>query len=127
MMNKISIAAILLILFTNQIFANNDSLFVNTDSIVPCEETQIIIDSCTEVNNEKNIVLNETYKPAKPKISKLKTNNKPEGLGDFLNDLWDIISSPFKPVWGYYEEENMNNEGPYFMFNRMENNNFKNK
>jgi hypothetical protein len=40
------------------------------------------------------------------------------GLGDFFSDIWDDFTSLFKPVWGYYEENGMRNEGPYFLFNR---------
>ena len=127
-MKKIIVILVAFSIF-NKLHANNDSLLVCNDSI--------IIENCINKNNYDSVstectVVTEKIKMGKTKNNKLvkidksKINNKPEGFGDFLNDLWDIVSSPFKPVWGYYEEENMNKEGPYFMFNRMENNNFKN-
>jgi len=110
--------------FINKLHANNDSMLVCNDSIIieNCASksnydsvtTENIVEiAALKVDKFKNKKLGKTKKP-----NKISTNNKPEGFGDFLNDLWDIISSPFKPVWGHYEEENMNNEGPYFLFNR---------
>ena len=121
------ILCITFVLLNNRIYANNDSLLINNDSL---SET-LIVDSCLEVITDNSATITKQLTLPKSKKTKVKpitiTNNKPDGFGDFLNDIWDIVSAPFKPVWGYYEEENMNNEGPYFMFNRMENNNFKNK
>ena len=127
MKNQTKIYFILFITFVllnHRLYADNDSLLINQDSLT---ET-LIVDSCVEVKTGNSL---ETEHLILPKIRKEKktittTNNKPDGFGDFLNDLWDIVSAPFKPIWGYYEEDDMNKEGPYFMFKRMENNNFKN-
>jgi hypothetical protein len=114
-MKKIMCTALLIIVFLKFTNANNDSLSINNDSL--------FIDNCTEIkdsfiNNieiEKDEIKSNNIAVGKVLNTK-KLASKPEGFGDFMNNLWDIISSPFKPVWGYYEEDNYNKEGPYFLF-----------
>ena len=126
MKNQIKIYLILCVTFVllnNILYADNDSLLINKDSLT---ET-LIIDSCVEVITDNSATITKQLTLPKTKKTKVKpiiiTNNKPEGFGDFLNDLWDIVSSPFKPVWGYYEEDDMNKEGPYLTFIKIQTNN----
>jgi hypothetical protein len=35
---------------------------------------------------------------------------------DFIEDAWNAITSPLKPVWGYYEESGQRTTGPYTVF-----------
>ncbi|MFZ4797267.1 MAG: hypothetical protein ACOYMA_07205 [Bacteroidia bacterium] len=126
------IIVILIILGTiNKVSAKNDSLLVCNDSIIikhcvnPIYDSLIVDNSSGEINLKTNKISNKSI--PKNKQSNIKSNNKPDGFGDFLVGLIDFISPLWKPVWGYYEEENMKKEGPYFMFNRMENNNINNK
>ncbi|MFZ4799150.1 MAG: hypothetical protein ACOYMA_16740 [Bacteroidia bacterium] len=115
------------ILLNNELYANNDSLLIIQDSVTE----NIIIDSFEVVKTSKFLEITEKVilsKTKKPKIQIITNKVKrPDGFGDFLQGFWDFITTPFRPVWGYYEEENMKKEVPYFMFNRMENNNINNK
>lgn len=38
------------------------------------------------------------------------------GFFDFVEDVWNTITSPLKPVWGYYEENGQRTTGPYTVF-----------
>lgn len=40
------------------------------------------------------------------------------GFFDFIEDAWNVITSPLKPVWGYYEENGQRSTGPYTVFNQ---------
>ena len=44
------------------------------------------------------------------------SNTKLGGLFDFIEDAWNTITSPLKPVWGYYEESGQRTTGPYTVF-----------
>jgi hypothetical protein len=106
-MKKIIISLIISIISSLiQVKANNDSLVVKTDSIT--------IDNCIAINNkdileEQNTSKIESFNSNKIitkreetyKALKIKKNaTKPVDFGTFLNNFWDVISSPFKPVWG---------------------------
>ena len=43
-------------------------------------------------------------------------SNTKAGLFDFIEDAWNVITSPLKPVWGYYEEGGQRTTGPYTVF-----------
>lgn len=95
---------------------NNDSLL--TDNCIEINKSN---DSITEHNSieKESINTNKLNKRSQLnfKVSKIETiATKPADFGTFLNNFWDVISSPFKPVWGTYEEDDYNKEGPYFLF-----------
>jgi len=68
----------------------------------------------TDIKISKHEIKTATKTKTKSKV----LLQKAAGLGDFFDDLWDALSSLWKPVWGYYEENGMNHGGPYFLFNR---------
>jgi hypothetical protein len=118
-MKKITTIIAILTFAINIIEASNDSLPIKNDSILEINYIENNNElNVNTINKEKNINQSKKKSIKIKKIRKTQFNNNPEGFGDFLNDLWDIISSPFKPVWGKYEEDNMRSEGPYFLFNR---------
>ena len=95
--------------------ANNEYLVINNDSLVIeniIEVKDSFIDN-KEVAKEEIEGNNVTFKK---NLKSKKLATKPADFGTFLNNFWDIISSPFKPVWGYYEEDDYNKEGPCFLF-----------
>ena len=49
------------------------------------------------------------------KLNSFNANSK-AGLFDFIEDAWNTITSPLKPVWGYYEERGQRITGPYTVF-----------
>ena len=113
---KIITTVILIISCLNTNKANNDSLLINSDSIVIADCIKVKDTFMEELKINKEAI-NKNKFTTISKVTKTKPiSAQPEGFGDFMNNLWDIISSPFKPVWGYYEEDNMRKEGPYFLF-----------
>ena len=123
MKQLIIIVNIILLSFT--INAENDTCQIlqisETDTVFTCEvdtcEDCIVakVDTIIEVN-EKYIKSSNT-KTQKAKKIGTKTKNA-QDFDSFLSDLWDAISSLWKPVWGCYEENGMSHSGPYFLFNR---------
>jgi hypothetical protein len=114
-----------LILLYGYVKAENDScitsIIIETDTLLinqldTCEElVSSKIDTIVEIEVKEAV-----QKPLHTKLKKQKSLNtkNPEDFGSFFSDLWDAISSLWKPVWGYYEENGMNHSGPYFLFNR---------
>lgn len=45
-------------------------------------------------------------------------NARQGGLWDAIVSFVDWLTSPFRPVWGKYEEDGMRKDAPYFLFNR---------
>jgi hypothetical protein len=120
-MKKIILTTICIIfILINKNYASNDCLVIINDTL---KETNYIIDEEeTLVNEEEKIaVIAPTIIERKVNIKQSKLRNKkpfskPHGFGDFIGGLMDLVSQLWKPVWGYYEEDNMRKEGPYFLF-----------
>ncbi|MFZ4799148.1 MAG: hypothetical protein ACOYMA_16730 [Bacteroidia bacterium] len=108
----------------NNVKANSDSLYCVSDSNI-CTE---IID-CNIIEGENVATLESTPDKVIKKLEnkKVKTKDNLSKPANWFEDAWNGFTDLFKPIWGYYEEDDMNKEGPYFMFNRMENNNINNK
>jgi len=127
-MKKIILAIVCLIFIViHKSYASNDSLVIINDTLretnIKTEEGEIL------VNEEKKIaVIAPTIIERKVNIKQSKLKNrkplsKPHGFGDFIGGLMDMVSQLWKPVWGYYEEDNMRKEGPYFLFMNTDNGN----
>ncbi|MFZ4797409.1 MAG: hypothetical protein ACOYMA_07925 [Bacteroidia bacterium] len=106
--------------------AENDTCYNNSisDSCSINDTTSVIVnsESTLVIVKPKSDLKTKSFIKIKTKVDLLK-KSKPAG---FFDDAWDWFTDLFKPIWGYYEEDNMKKEGPYFMFNRMENNNINN-
>jgi hypothetical protein len=100
---------------SNLLLTQNDTSLINNVDTSCDEMTFTEVDSTLEI---KEIPFKSTGIKIK-KLKKIKTKSKnPQDLGSFFSDLWDAISSLWKPVWGYYKENGMSHSGPYFLFNR---------
>ena len=105
--------------------AENDSciasLVIESDTVIigkadTCEEFYTSkIDTIVEIEVKETV---QKLMHAKLKKKKALNSKNPQDFGGFLSDLWDALSSLWKPVWGNYEENRMNHTGPYFLFNR---------
>jgi len=118
-MKKIIIVLITCILFSNA-KANTDSLNFISDSNNFVE----IVDS--NVIEEENVVaLKITQNKIVEKLENKKVKTKDNLLkpANLFDDAWDWFTYLFKPVHGYYTEDGQRTEGPYFLFDRKENNN----
>jgi hypothetical protein len=116
-MKKITLVLVCLIYISiNKSYASNDSLVTHNDTLK--EIISIIEEEETLVKKDKKIV-EQSHLIVGCKVNKpesVKLLKKPQGFGDFIGGLMDLVSQLWKPVWGYYEEDNMRKEGPYFLF-----------
>jgi hypothetical protein len=123
-MKKIIFTTICFIfILINKSYASNDSLVIHNDTL---KETNLTTEVEETLVNEDKKLKEQPHIIAKSKVNKpksVKLLKKPHGFGDFIGGLMDFVSQLWKPVWGYYEEDNMRKEGPYFLFMNTDNGN----
>ena len=118
-MKKIIITIVTFITI-NHVNANSDSLTCVSDSNY-CVE--IIDSNIVEVESEVTLEITQNKNVKKLENKKVKTKDNLLKPANLFDDAWDWFTYLFKPVHGYYTEDGQRTEGPYFLFDRKENNN----